>query len=77
MAYASVYVPLEPLLEKIGSIYKLVIVAARRALELNDGAPKLVEIDPKHKPSTIALAEVAAGKVSMKIKGEKRKKEEI
>ncbi len=76
MAHTSVYLPLEPLLEKIGSIYKLVIVAARRALELNDGAPRLIEIDPKRKPSTIALYEIAAGKVSMRIKGEKRKKDE-
>ena len=75
MAGSSVYVPIEPLLEKIGSIYKLVIVAARRALELNEGAPRLVETDAKAKPSTIALAEIAAGKGSVKIRGEKRKAE--
>ena len=75
MAGGSVYVPIEPLLEKIGSIYKLVIVAARRALELNDGAPRLVETDPKRKPSTVALEEIAAGKVSVRAKG--RKKEEL
>ena len=76
MASASVYFPIEPLMEKIGSIYKLVTVAARRALELNEGAPRLVETDPKHKPSTVALEEIAAGKVGMKSK-EKRKKEEL
>ncbi len=65
---SSVYVPIEPLMEKIGSIYKLVIIAARRALELNEGAPPLVEADPKAKPSTVALAEIAAGKVSVKAK---------
>lgn len=65
---SSVYVPIEPLMAKIGSIYKLVIIAARRALELNDGAPRLVEADPKAKPSTVALAEIAAGKVFMKAK---------
>lgn len=75
MAGSSVYVPIEPLLAKIGSIYKLVTVAARRALELNEGAPRLVETDPKAKPSTVALAEIAAGKVSVKAKGEKRKAE--
>lgn len=75
MVSHSVYVPIEPLMEKIGSIYKLVIVAARRALELNDGAPRLVEADPKAKPSTVALAEIAAGKVSMKIKGATRRVE--
>ena len=76
MASASVYFPIEPLMEKIGSIYKLVTVAARRALELNEGAPRLVETDPKHKPSTVALEEIPAGEVGMKSK-EKRKKEEL
>lgn len=76
MAGASVYVPIEPLLEKMGSIYKLVILAARRALELNEGAPRLVETDPKRKPGTIALEEIAAGKVFLKAKGDKRKKED-
>lgn len=76
MAGASVYFPIEPLLEKVGSVYKLVILAARRALELNEGAPKLVETDLKHKPSTVALEEIAAGKVYLKIKGAARKKED-
>lgn len=76
MAGSAVYIPIEPLLKKVGSIYKLVIIAARRALELNDGAPRLVEIDPKAKASTVALAEIAAGKVSVKLR-EKRKKEEL
>lgn len=77
MSGGSVYYPIEPLLNKISSIYKLVIIAARRALELNEGAPRLVETDPKHKPATVALEEIAAGKVGCKVKPEKRKKEEI
>ncbi|MBI4313858.1 MAG: DNA-directed RNA polymerase subunit omega [Candidatus Omnitrophica bacterium] len=77
MVNASVYFPIEPLLERIPSIYKLVIVAARRALELNDGAPRLAETDPKFKPATVALYEIAAGKVGLKPKPEKRKREEI
>ncbi|MBI4227035.1 MAG: DNA-directed RNA polymerase subunit omega [Candidatus Omnitrophica bacterium] len=76
MAGSAVYIPIEPLLEKVGSIYKLVIIAARRALELNDGAPRLVDADAKAKPSTVALAEIAAGKVSVKLR-EKRKKDEL
>jgi len=64
MAY---YVPLEKLLDKSGgSIYKLVILAARRGLEIAEGQPKLVEIDPSVKPSTVALFEIAAGKVQYK-----------
>ena len=60
-------VPLEKLLEKSGSIYKLVILAARRALELNDGSPRLVEADPKKKPAVVALKEIAEGKVTFRI----------
>ena len=74
---ASVYFPIEPLLEKVGSLYKLVVLAARRALELNQGAPRLVETDGKHKPSTVALEEIAAGKVACRAPGEKRKRESI
>ena len=61
-------VPLEKLLEKTGSLYKLVIVAAKRALELNDGVPRLVEASPKEKPALVALREIAEGKVGVKIK---------
>jgi len=61
------YVALEKLLDKSnGSIYKLVILASRRALEIAEGQPKLVEGNPSLKPSTIALQEIAAGKVTAK-----------
>lgn len=76
MPGTSVYVPIEPLLEKVGSVYKLVILAARRALELNQGMPRLIEADPKRKPSTVALEEIAGGKAYSKLPGEKRKKED-
>ena len=76
MSGASVYFPSEPLLDKVNGIYKLVILAARRALELIAGAPRLVEVDPRHKPSTVALEEIAAGKVACRAKGERRKREE-
>ena len=75
MSGTSVYFPIEPLMHKVGSIYKLVVLAARRALELSEGAPPLIEADPRRKPSTIALAEIAAGKVSIRLPGEKRKKD--
>ena len=58
------YVDLETLLEKTGhSIYKLVILADKRALEIAEGQPKLVDVSSAIKPSTIALYEIAAGKV--------------
>ncbi len=62
-----VYVPLEQLLDKSdNSIYKLVILASKRALEIAEGQPKLVEADSSIKPSTVALFEIAAGKVRYK-----------
>lgn len=64
-----VYVPLENLLDKSGgSVYKLVILASKRALELAEGQPKLVELNSSTKPSTVALHEIAEGKVQYKKK---------
>lgn len=58
------YVALEKLLDKSkGSIYKLVILASKRALEIAEGQPKLVKVNSSTKPSTIALYEIAEGKV--------------
>lgn len=54
----------EKLLDKsMGSIYKLVILASKRALEIAEGQPKLVSDDASVKPSTVALHEIAAGKI--------------
>lgn len=58
------YVPLENLLERSNnSIYKLVILASRRALEIAEGQPQMVDIKDVTKPSTVALYEIAEGKV--------------
>ena len=54
--------PIDELLKRCPSIYKLVVVAAKRAKELSEGAPKLVETDHK-KVSSIALEEIRQGKV--------------
>ena len=59
---------MEKPLEKPISLYKLVIIASKRALELNDGAPRLVEAGPKEKPALIALREIAEGKIGLKVK---------
>ena len=57
-------VALENLLDKSdNSIYKLVILASKRALEIAEGQPKLVEAKSSLKPSTIALHEIAENKV--------------
>ncbi len=66
IAYAP-YVPLEKLLDKSeNSIYKLVIMTSRRALEIAEGQPRLVEMDASVKPSTVALHEVAQGRLHCK-----------
>jgi len=67
------YIALEKLLDKsYGSVYKLVVLASRRALEIAEGQPKLVNVDASLKPSTVALFEIAADKVrAQKVKGEK------
>ncbi len=63
-----IYVPLETMLDKTEySIYKLVILAAKRALEIADGQPALVDVIKGTKPSTIALLEIAAGKIIYKL----------
>jgi DNA-directed RNA polymerase subunit omega len=56
----------QELLKQCPSIYKLVVVAARRAKELNEGAPQLVEIDTK-KVTTIALEEIRQGKIQIQM----------
>ncbi|MFH0935870.1 MAG: DNA-directed RNA polymerase subunit omega [Candidatus Omnitrophota bacterium] len=58
------YVPIEKLLDKSdGSIYKLVILASKRALEIAEGQPKLIDANSSTKPSTIALHEIAENRV--------------
>lgn len=60
------YIPMEDLLKKVGSMYKLVILASRRVMELNAGGQKLVDSSPKAKASSIALEEIRRGKISYK-----------
>lgn len=60
-----VQVPIEELVERCGSIYKLVILAAKRAKALTDGAPSLVQT-PIKKVTSLALEEILQGKVVFK-----------
>ena len=64
-----VFIPIEDLLKRTGSIYKLVLLAARRAIEISETGQKLVDISPRVKASTVALEEIKEGKVSYKITG--------
>ncbi len=60
-------VPVEDLIKKTNSLFKLVNLASRRALQLNEGAPPLIEEDnPQAKYATIALEEILAGKIVYK-----------
>ncbi|MBI4597162.1 MAG: DNA-directed RNA polymerase subunit omega [Candidatus Omnitrophica bacterium] len=56
------HVPIEELLKRCSSVYKLVILASRRAKEISEGAPALVEQAPR-KVTSIALEEILQGKV--------------
>lgn len=63
------YIPVEDLLKHVSSIYKLVIIASRRAVELYNGGQKLVDIGSKAKLSTVALEEIKEGKIVCKEPG--------
>ena len=60
------YIPIEQLLDKAdNSMYKLVMLAAKRTLEIAEGQPKLCSANSSLKPSSIALEEIAQGKVKI------------
>lgn len=58
--------PLEALLDRVENKYALVIVAAKRARQLKEGALPMVDIDSAN-PVTIALEEIAAGKIRFEL----------
>ena len=67
------YQPLEKLLPRSGgSVYKLIILGAKRATELADGAAALVDFAASKKTTTLALDEIMAGKVELKEVAEAR-----
>ena len=53
---------IDDLLKRCGSIYKLVVIAAKRAKELSEGGQKLVDSDIK-KVTSLALEEIRQGKI--------------
>lgn len=61
------HLPIEDLVDKVDSKYRLVIIAAKRSRQLNQGVRPLLQ--PKgYKTTYIALEEMAAGKVEYTIK---------
>lgn len=61
----------DSLFKKTGSIYKLVVLASLRAIELSDGAAKLVDAPIGTDPLNVALKEILEGKITYKEKAEK------
>jgi DNA-directed RNA polymerase omega subunit len=61
------YQPLENLLPKAsGSVYKLIRLASKRAGELADNKPNLIDAPASQKLTTVALREIGLGKVVLK-----------
>jgi len=50
--------------ERVGSRYSLVVLAAKRAKQIKEGAPVLIDTLSTN-PLTIAMEEIAAGKVTV------------
>ncbi len=59
-------VPFEDLMEHVDSKYRLVIIASKRAKQLNRGAAPLIQTRSQ-KPTYQALEEMAAGKLGYEI----------
>lgn len=59
---------IDKLIDKTGSAYKLVIMTARRAIELSEGAAKLVDSPLDQKTINTALQEIIEGKITYKVK---------
>ncbi|HXG03562.1 MAG TPA: DNA-directed RNA polymerase subunit omega [Candidatus Binatia bacterium] len=65
MAFPS----LEQALNKVSNRYLLVVLAAKRARQINRGAPPRVETRYR-KPTSIALEEISQAKVEYRVKDE-------
>lgn len=59
------YIPLKKMLASHPSLYKLVMAGSKRVSELLQGIQPLIKTNSK-KLTTIALEEIAAGKVAFK-----------
>jgi DNA-directed RNA polymerase subunit omega len=60
---------LERSLDKVPNRYLLVVLAAKRARQLNRGAQ--AQLDTRHKkPTSVALEEIAESKIAYRVKDE-------
>ena len=62
-------VAIEELLKQCNSVYKLVLLAAKRAKEVSEGSPALVDTHHR-KVTSVALEEILQGRVLYKVDGE-------
>lgn len=65
---------IDKLIDKTKSLFKLVVLASRRAQELAQDSNKLVESQSGAKIASVALQEIIEGKISYKVKESKEKK---
>ena len=68
-------ITVEDCLERIDNPFELVLVAAKRARRIANGADSMVELE-NDKPTVVALREIADGLVSREILDEKEIVEE-
>jgi DNA-directed RNA polymerase subunit omega len=59
-----IYPSADTIEDKIASRYSLVVLAAKRAKQIKEGSPALIETASTN-PLTVALEEIAAGKVTI------------
>ena len=64
-------IDIQKVLDKVGSLYKLVVLTAMRAVELSDGAANLTGDKPEAKNINAALKEISEGKIEYKVKEKK------
>ena len=64
-------VDIQKVLDKVGSLYKLVVLTAMRAVELSDGAANLTGDKPEPKTINAALKEILEGRIEYKAKEKK------
>jgi len=57
----------DQLKKSIDSVYKLAIIAAKRAQEISHGSKCLVDVPTNTKPVISALAEIVEGKVTYRL----------
>ena len=59
-------ITVEDSLQNVSNLFELVLVAAKRARRIANGAEPLVDRE-NDKPTVIALREIAAGKVGLEV----------